>query len=183
MKTAQIDDAEMNDKTKASEIQEERSDKEEGKVFSYLPFEENDVLTVGCTMSTVILLLRNGTLCSWGDKGNTLGRGISEALNDCYIPVQIKPRVTFVDLACGREHCIARSDNYRVFAWGSNAFGALGLMNFPTNFNSVKEEPSEIESFNKLKIKQIFAAGNTSFSITEGGNNIYGWGAVINLFK
>ena len=176
--TTNKNDEEIKENPNDSENQEDRNEKEEGKVFSYLPFEENDVLTVGCTMSTVILLLRNGTLCSWGDKGNTLGRGISEALNDCYIPVQIKPRVTFVDLACGREHCIARSDNYRVFSWGSNANGQLGLMNFPTNFNSVKEEPSEIETFNKVKIKQIFAAGNTSLSITEGGNNIYGWGAV-----
>ena len=42
----------------------------------------------------------------------------------------------------------------------------------------MKEEPSEIESFSKIKIKQIFASGNTSLAITEGGNNIYGWGAV-----
>ena len=105
--------------------EEDRSEKEEGKVFSYLPFEENDVLTVGCTLKNVIVLLRNGSLCSWGDNGNTLGRKINEAKTECYIPFPIKPKVTFVDLACGREHCIARSDNYRVFSWGSNSMGQV----------------------------------------------------------
>ncbi len=120
-------DGDGKDTAKGTDDNEDRNEKEEGKVFSYLPFEENDVLTVGCTMSTVVVLLRNGTICTWGDKGNTLGRTISEALNDCYIPVQIKPKVIFVDLACGREHCLARSDNYRVFAWGSNSSGQVEI--------------------------------------------------------
>lgn len=43
--------------------------------------------------------------------------------------------------------------------------------------NSEKDEPAEIQAFQNIKIKQIYASGNSSFSITEGGNNIYGWGS------
>jgi alpha-tubulin suppressor-like RCC1 family protein len=42
--------------------------------------------------------------------------------------------------------------------------------------NSEKDEPAEIQTFQNIKIKQIFAAGNSSFATTEGGNNIYAWG-------
>lgn len=44
------------------------------------------------------------------------------------------------------------------------------------NNNSEKDEPSEIQTFQNIKIKQIFASGNSSFAITEGGNNLYAWG-------
>ena len=33
------------DTNKGTDFNEDRNEKEEGKVFSYLPFEENDVLT------------------------------------------------------------------------------------------------------------------------------------------
>ena len=39
-----------------------------------------------------------------------------------------------------------------------------------------KYEPSEIELFKSIKIKQIFARGYSSFAISEGGNNLYAWG-------
>jgi alpha-tubulin suppressor-like RCC1 family protein len=42
--------------------------------------------------------------------------------------------------------------------------------------NSERGEPTEIEVFNSIRIKQIFAKGFSSFAISEGGNNLYGWG-------
>jgi alpha-tubulin suppressor-like RCC1 family protein len=41
---------------------------------------------------------------------------------------------------------------------------------------SEKDEPCEIQTFSNIKIKQVFASGNSSFAITDGGNNLYGWG-------
>ena len=36
--------------------------------------------------------------------------------------------------------------------------------------------PTEIEVFDNIRIKQIFAKGFSSLAISEGGNNLYGWG-------
>jgi hypothetical protein len=42
--------------------------------------------------------------------------------------------------------------------------------------NSERDEPTEIETLDSIKIKQIFAKGYSSFAISDGGNNLYGWG-------
>lgn len=39
-----------------------------------------------------------------------------------------------------------------------------------------KDDPTKINYFNGIKIKQIFAKKNISLAITEEGNNIFGWG-------
>jgi hypothetical protein len=50
------------------------------------------------------------------------------------------------------------------------------LSGFPISPGAEKDEPAEIQTFQTIKIKQIFAAGNSSFAISDGGNNLYGWG-------
>ena len=52
----------------------------------------------------------------------------------------------------------------------------LGLRGCKVGQNSERGEPTEIEVFDYIRIKQIFARGFSSFAISEGGNNLYGWG-------
>jgi alpha-tubulin suppressor-like RCC1 family protein len=42
--------------------------------------------------------------------------------------------------------------------------------------NSERDEPTEVETLDNIRIKQIFAQGYSSFAVSEGGNNLYGWG-------
>ena len=160
--------------SKRTEIQS--TSKQEKNIFGYSPFKDNDVLHVIYTVYNIIMLLKNGTCVSWGLNRMTLGRRCTEANVDSYIPMAIKFPTKIVDIACGRNHVLTRGANFKVYSWGSNSHGQLGLSGFPVNSNSDKDEPSEIQTFQTINIKQIFASGNTSFAITEGGNNVYGWG-------
>lgn len=151
-------------------------DSKDRTIFTYSPFRENDILHICYTTFNLIVLLRNGTCVTWGLNRTTLGRRCADSDAESFIPHPIKLQVRVVDIACGRNHCLARGSNFKVYSWGTNSFGQLGLSGFPMNVNSEKDEPCEIQTFQSIKIKQIFAAGNSSFALTEGANNTYGWG-------
>lgn len=57
-----------------------------------------------------------------------LGRG-SGAKNGSYTiyPVLLSAGVTIVQIAAGKSHSMAVADDGRLFAWGNNSFGQLGL--------------------------------------------------------
>jgi alpha-tubulin suppressor-like RCC1 family protein len=115
--------------------------------FSYSPFNMNDILAVECCSKTVVMLIKNGIVITWGDNCNTLGRKSGEYRSESYIPNSLKLSIKIVDIACGKDHCMMRGNNYKVYSWGSNSCGQLGLSGFPMNPNSEKEEPSEILAF------------------------------------
>jgi alpha-tubulin suppressor-like RCC1 family protein len=87
-------------------------------------FENNSVLTVQFTKTTLFILLRNGIVLSYDldtkkkDKRSYKERGL---------PREIKTPSKLVDLVCGKEHCLARGIDNKVYAWGSNSNGQLGL--------------------------------------------------------
>jgi len=113
------------DKEKDKEIPEEIIIPVSKNILAYKPFSENDVLTVCCTQKTVLMLLRNGTVFSWGELCGTLGRKLSDSTVDTFIPMPIKFPTNIVDLACGINHCLARGVNFKVYSWGNNSHGQV----------------------------------------------------------
>lgn len=103
----------------------------EGDIFNYSPFRDNDILHVIYTTYNIILLLRNGTCVSWGSNRSTLGRRCTDSDADSYLPHPIKFPTKIVDIACGRNHCLARGSNFKVYSWGQNSFGQVFyILNF-----------------------------------------------------
>jgi alpha-tubulin suppressor-like RCC1 family protein len=150
--------------------------KKKKNFFNYNPFEDNHFLHVAYTVENIIVLLKNGQIISWGRNVCTLGRKLDKTNTDSYIPGQIKISVKIVDIVAGRCHVLARGSNFKVYSWGKNNMGQLGISGFPTLSSSETDEPSEIQTFRNIDIKQVFAGGDTSFAISKGGNNLYGWG-------
>jgi alpha-tubulin suppressor-like RCC1 family protein len=148
----------------------------DNNIFQYSPFKENDILSVIYNSFCITVLLRNGTCISWGLNRSTLGRRCHDADIDSFLPYPIKFPTKIVDIACGRSHCLARGANFKTYSWGLNNYGQLGLSGFPMTLGSEKDEPVEIQTFSNIRIKQIFASGNSSFALSDGGNNVYGWG-------
>ena len=140
----------------------------------YTPFRDNDVLTVENTNDSILILLRNGNLLSWGEANPTLGRRHNDS-NDTLKPGLLKFKKKIVDISCGRDHCIAKSEEFKVYTWGNNSHGQLGLCSFPMNAGSSKEEPTEINTFSNQKVRQIKAGPMTSYAVVDG-NFVYGWG-------
>jgi alpha-tubulin suppressor-like RCC1 family protein len=94
-------------------------------VFKYNPFSENDVLLVCYTTLNVIMLLRNGTVVSWGLNRATLGRRCVDSSADSYLSFPIYFPTKIVDIACGRDHCLARGADFKVYSWGFNNYGQV----------------------------------------------------------
>lgn len=142
----------------------------------YNPNKMNDILIIENTNSTIFILLRNGTLISIGEQSNTLGRRVVEAplFKDKLAPIPFRKKI--IDISCGKDHVMAKTEEFRIFSWGNNFYGQLGIPNFPTTWESNKEEPVELLFFNKTKINQIKCVAYNSFAVTEN-NLIYGWGS------
>lgn len=144
-------------------------------INDFSPFISNDILVIEATKNSIIILLKNGTVISIGEDSHTLGRKIID-LNDKLKPNKILFKKPIVDISCGRDHCLAKSDEYRVYTWGNNFYGQLGLPNFPMTWESNKEEPTEIVYFSQKMPIQIKCGNYNSFCIDEE-NNLYGWGS------
>lgn len=149
-------------------------------VFKYIPFLENDVILIQHTQKTVFILLKNGTILYFFPEGNSNKINVYDNKN-FLIPNSIKIPTKISDLACGYDHCLALGVNSKIYSWGSNSYGQLGLPDVLVDNEARKDEPSEIprSSFIKLSnIIRVLCKNNTSYAISEN-NYLYGWGIVI----
>ena len=142
---------------------------------------------VACASNMTLALTRHGTLYSFGckDTEGILGRDnfvrwpnyqANVVSTLYYHPIQ--------EIAVGERHCIVRTRYNKVYGWGKNNHGQLGLGNTDT-----KTTPTEIIALNNTKLIQIQCGGShTTVLTTNGkvwcfGNNNYGQcGVELNLF-
>ncbi len=115
----------------------------------------------------------DGSLWAWGE--NSFGKlGINKDDNE----VVFKTTPTLVSagpwksVAIGYEHTLGLQENGKLYAWGRNNVGQLGLGVANTNHYI---SPQEITSPSWTSIKAIAANHYSSFVITNE-NKIYGWG-------
>lgn len=84
-------------------------------------------LSQGSSAKHTLALKEDGTVWAWGD--NELGQlGIdNEDIINLSAPTMLTGIYGVVALAAGHQHSIALSDDGRVWTWGSNEYGQLGL--------------------------------------------------------
>ncbi|QLZ69150.1 hypothetical protein FOLKNPGA_01932 [Legionella sp. PC1000] len=75
------------------------------------------------------------------------------------------------DICAGCDHFLLRTKNGKVYSFGNNRHGQLGLGNFLENAST----PELIQELADKKIMSIFAGGDHSFCISDH-NEIYGFG-------
>ena len=80
-----------------------------------------------------------------------------------------------VKMAAGRNHMLALDVKGRVYAWGKNEYGQLGLSTMEDGqpIMDEREKPTLVHSLNY--IVQIYASENMSFAVDKMGQT-YGWG-------
>jgi alpha-tubulin suppressor-like RCC1 family protein len=169
---------------------------EDGRVFSYgcsldgrlgignIPFNIHSPALVNSLLNYRVEYISTGfwhnivgTSCgkifSWGnnDEGK-LGLNNTES---SFVPIEIYSlRGTFIKQATGGAwHSLLLSTEGRIFSWGSNYWGQLGLDNQSSRKD--RHVPTEIEFFRNLKVKEISAGSNFSFCLLENGD-VYSWG-------
>ena len=129
-------------------------------------------------------------VCGDGGSGE-LGLGMS--LHEGQMPMEVEtPRrnhlldvdtVGVVDIACGKEHCVALTKDNDILTWGWNGDGALGR---DTNHDlNGDEEPNEAEFIpekvgfahieDDMTWAQVVATDCASFALTADGR-VFGWG-------
>jgi alpha-tubulin suppressor-like RCC1 family protein len=95
------------------------------KIFRYNAYKNHNVLNVCYSANNVMMLLSNGACVTWGLNRSTLGRKCSNAKMESYIPTPLKFKKKIGNIACGRNHCLAKSKNMSVFSWGQNTYGQV----------------------------------------------------------
>lgn len=124
-------------------------------------------------------LTEDGQVYAWGDNSyGQLGTGTAGVAYSSAVPVPVKMTgalagLTVVSVAAGERHVIALTSTGRVFAWGSNFNGQLGLNTTAT----YRVEPQGIpaSSFGSRVIKTITAGGFHGAAIDDLGQ-AYAWG-------
>nr|XP_029502142.1 probable E3 ubiquitin-protein ligase HERC3 isoform X2 [Oncorhynchus nerka] len=76
-----------------------------------------------------------------------------------------------IQVACGDHHSIALTQDGKVFTWGQNSRGQLGLGKGEPRTLS----PQPLKSLSGIPLAQITAGGDHSFALSLSGA-VFGWG-------
>ncbi len=77
-----------------------------------------------------------------------------------------------VQLSCGMEHCIAKTSLRKVYTWGSNSNGQLGL----GHFKRVKK-PKMLDFFKNTIVVEQVAASAMGCIVLDSNSRLYWWGS------
>ena len=114
----------------------------------------------------------NGEIYSWGHNGYCqLGNGnTNQGLTPTVIPNAMVGRKV-VQVACGSHHCLVRTSDGELFAWGQNNCGQIG-----TGSTSNQSTPKKITNpFAARKVVDVTCGQTSSMVVLETGE-VYGWG-------
>ncbi|XP_074130227.1 putative E3 ubiquitin-protein ligase HERC6 isoform X2 [Sminthopsis crassicaudata] len=130
------------------------------------------VVFVSCGKEHSLAICKTGRIYSWGS-GSRGQLGIKEFKDQCSIPKNIEALSSdkIIQVSCGHYHSIALTQGGKVFSWGDNDHGQLGLgKNFPS-----QASPQWVKSLDGIPLAQVAAGGSHSFALSLSGTS-YGWG-------
>ncbi|XP_074084239.1 putative E3 ubiquitin-protein ligase HERC6 isoform X2 [Macrotis lagotis] len=134
---------------------------------------ENQVVVfVSCGKEHSLAISKTGSVFSWG-AGSEGQLGIGEFKKQNFIPKKIEDLsgIKIIQVSCGHYHSIALAQDGRVFSWGNNLHGQLGLGEiFPS-----QASPQQVKSLDGIPLAQVAAGGAHSFALSLSGIS-YGWG-------
>ena len=129
---------------------------------------------VGCGFGFTAATTHSGDVYTWGSgEHGQLGHGDTQ---DRVVPVPVvslrgnAKHARVADVACGARHALAMSSTGRIYAWGWNNHGQLGL-----GHRDDVSEPTLVSALRKHKCMNIVAGWRNSAAMFEKGE-IYAWG-------
>lgn len=171
---------------------------------------QRPVAGVSCGVNFTVVVTRAGAVWAFG--GGTMGQLGIGRLTRAGVPKVVMPSCPateepFIEVAAGWAHALARTSGGRVYSWGFNALGSLGLGDHRTRFfpelvplggwqkhiSSVDAERSggiigsELVSSSssnptkagRVAAVKVHACGNCSGALTADGE-LFTWGCNIN---
>lgn len=127
-------------------------------------------------------LNNKGKVESWGaPEQNQLGRRVvqRDMKASALRPggVAFKRGVKITKIACGSYHSFAVDDRGRLYSWGLNNFGELGVEHGAGQDSAVVLEPTLVTSLAEYKIAQVSGGEHHSIACTEDGK-LVAWGRI-----
>lgn len=99
------------------------------------------------------------------------------------VPIDLNPTIRIRGVSCtNSEHVLIWDDLGRLYSWGSNMHGKLGIDKKTEEEEFFTMKPQQVEIIGKKKAYFAFAAVNASFVITSKGH-IYYWGKPFNSME
>lgn len=122
---------------------------------------------------TLALDYDKGEVWVWGENLlGTLGLGTDEERVHRPAKIEFPEPVKIIDIAAGGKYTLALDQKGRVFSWGSNNWGQLGL-----NGGGHRNRPTRIEVL--VEIKHIDCGEGTSYALDRAGQ-VFVWGRNLN---
>jgi alpha-tubulin suppressor-like RCC1 family protein len=141
----------------------------QGAAYSVLGDLPAGAIQVAQTESSGFALYVDGSLWSWGMRNSgQLGRPQSSP-EHWQAPSRIDGLPPLTSLATGVGHVLALDVRGKVWAWGANSAGQLGL-------GDLKASMLPVSSKLPTRIKQIAAGDTHSFAVDERGQ-LWAWGS------
>ena len=129
------------------------------------------VIQVACGDKHTVCVTEDGSVYSWGS-GKRGALGHSETNDSCGEPTQVQGISNAVRVACGTDHTLVLDANGKLWSFGENTYGQLGLRT-----DSLKEvRPKKIAiSASQGKIVDI-SCGDEHSAYVDGRGNAHTWG-------
>lgn len=79
--------------------------------------------------------MKNGIVLSWGESLITSGRKCKNSGEDRLIPmgIELNPKIIVLDIACGQDHTLIKTNEHHLYTWGSNQEGQVIIIIFMVN--------------------------------------------------
>lgn len=144
--------------------------------------ESKKIVDIAAGSNHVLTLDNKGKVESWGaPEQNQLGRRVvqRDMKASALRPggVSFKRGVKISKIACGSYHSFAIDDKGRLFSWGLNNFGELGIENDAGKDSAVVLEPTLVDTLVDYKIAEVSGGEHHSIACTEDGKLI-AWGRI-----
>merc|ERR1719361_1308508 len=138
-------------------------------VFGYVRQEFDKKCMIGVIIDkiTCFYKIECGNLLTMGSGAcGKLGRNCSIDNEDCFLPVNVHgfDSNNCRDIAAFASHCLCTDDDGKVYAFGENTYGQLGI-----GTRSHMSVPTLILSFQDLRVTNIAVGPRHSLVVTEGG--------------
>ena len=122
---------------------------------------------VACGAAMTLALTRHGTLYSFGNKDVDGLLGRSNFVRWPNFQANVIPNVYFncvTEISVGERHCLLRTRYNRIFGWGKNNHGQLGMGDTQT-----RHKPTEILALTQIEMLQIECGGSHTAVLTKSG--------------
>eukprot|EP01035_Chromulina_nebulosa_P021231 gene21231-27507_t len=132
------------------------------------------IMKVACGPNFSICITESGKIYSWGaGECGQLGTGRCTYKEvPSLVCLDDNKDTIAVDIACGFGHALAMTSDGRVYGWGLNKHGQLGLGDTDTRYKPFAQS----SSYDIPKARSLCADGNSSALVDESGR-LFTWGS------